>query len=99
MKRLLTLIAAGSLCAALMAPAPAHALNDEQRAALAAMLVIGLGVAAARHGSNHDSSSDWDEGRFGEPFAPANGVVCLPRPRQCYVNGAVSWQWTQRIFG
>ena len=63
------------------------------------MVVIGLGVAAAMHGDNHDSTSEWDEGRFGQPFSPSPAVVCLPQPRQCYQNGAMSWRWTQRIFG
>ncbi len=99
MRRLATLIAAGSLCAATIAPAPAQALTDNERAALGALLIIGVGVAAARHGNDHNSTSDWDQDRHGEPFSPSAGVTCLPRPRQCYQNGTISWRWTQRIYG
>jgi hypothetical protein len=99
MKRLATFAAAAALCAATLAPAPAAALGDNERAALAALLILGVAAAAARHGDNHDSLSDWDEDRYGEPFSPSDGIVCLPRPRQCYDHGRLSHRWTRRIFG
>jgi hypothetical protein len=99
MNRLASLTAAVALCAATLAPVPAQALSDEQKAALAALLIVGAGIAAARHGNDHDSTSQWDQNRYGEPFAPGPGIVCLPGPRQCYQDGMVSWRWTRRIFG
>lgn len=99
MTRLATLTAAAALAATTLAPAPAQALGDNERAALAAILMLGVAAAAARHGNDHDSLSDWDEDRYGEPFSPSPGIVCLPRPRQCYQDGHVSRRWTRRIFG
>jgi len=100
MKRLAHLSAAILLVAAPLAtvPAPAKALTDDERAALAIILALGVGVAA-RHGSNHDSTTDWDEGRYGKPFSPSDGIVCLPKPRQSYADGHPSQRWTQRVFG
>lgn len=40
MKRIASLIAATAVCAASLAPAPAHALNDKEQAALAALAII-----------------------------------------------------------
>jgi len=99
MKRLATLTAAAALCAATISPAPAFALSDDERAALAALLIIGVGVAAVAHGNDHNSRSNWDHERHGEPFSPSAGVTCLPKPRQCYRNGMISRRWTQRIYG
>ena len=99
MKRFAILTTAAAFCAATIAPAPAQALTADERAALAALLIIGVGVAAAAHGSDNDSTSNWDHDRHGEPFSPSPGVTCLPRPRQCYQHGSISWRWTQRIYG
>lgn len=99
MKRLTTLTGAAAICAATIAPSPSHALSNNETAALAALLAIGVAVAAANHGGGHDSTSDWNEDRHGKPFSPSPGIVCLPRPKQCYQSGALSWRWTQRIFG
>lgn len=82
-----------------LAPLPANALGDNEKAALAAILALGIGIAAAKHGANHDGNTQWDEDRYGKPFQPAAGVVCLPKPRKCYKDGHLSWRWTQRIFG
>ena len=101
MKRLAHFTAAILLVAVPLAttPASARALTDDERAALAIILALGVGVAAARHGGNHDSTTDWDEGLYGKPFSPSDGIVCLPKPRQCYADGNLSQRWTQRIFG
>lgn len=79
-------------------PATAKEMTDAEKA-LAALVALGIGVAVAKHGKNHDSTSTWDEDLYGEPFSPARDVVCLPRPRKCYEDGHLSWRWTQRIFG
>jgi hypothetical protein len=99
MKPLVTLTAAAALCGATMVSAPAQALSDQEKAALAALAIIGLGIAAAKHGDRHDSTSEWDDGRYGEPFSPSPGIVCPPRPEKCYQDGMISWRWTRRIFG
>lgn len=100
MKRLAYLAAAAMISASTFAPLPAQALSDDERAALAAILFLGVAAAAAsRHGGSHDSMSDWDEERYGEPFSPSDGIVCLPRPRQCFSDGRLSHRWTQRIYG
>jgi hypothetical protein len=100
MKRLASFTAAILLVALPLAtvPAPAQAMSDDERAALAIILALGIGVAA-RHGGSHDSTTDWDEGLYGKPFSPSDGIVCLPKPRQCYADGNLSQRWTQRIFG
>jgi hypothetical protein len=100
MKRLAHLTATITLVALALAtaPVPAQAMSDNERAALAVILALGVGVAA-RHGKGHDSTTDWDEGRYGKPFSPSDGIVCLPKPRQCYADGHLSQRWTQRIFG
>jgi len=99
MKRLTSLFFVATLCAATLAPVPAKALTDAEKTALAALLLLGASVAAAKHGKHNNSTSNWDEDRHGEPFSPSPGIVCLPRPKQCYQNGAISWRWTQRMFG
>lgn len=100
MKRLAFLAAAAVISASTLAPLPAQALSDDERAALAAILFLGVAAAAAsRHGDSHDSMSDWDEARYGKPFSPSDGIVCLPKPRQCFADGRLSHRWTQRIYG
>ena len=99
MTRVFTLVAATAIAATTFAPAPAQA-GDHRNEAIAAILLLGIAAAAARHGENHDSLNDWDEDRYGEPFSPTAGIVCLPRPRQCYnEEGEFSRRWTRRIFG
>lgn len=78
---------------ALPQQAAAKADREDIARALAALAVIGIAVGAAKHGD------DWDEDRYGEPFSPSNGVICLPKPKQCYQNGHLSYRWTRRIFG
>jgi len=86
-------------CTASLAPAQAQGLSGNREKALAAMIFVGLGVALAARGKGHNSTTNWVEDRFGEAFSRGPGVVCLPRPRQCHQGGAISWRWTQRIFG
>lgn len=57
---------------------------NTQTKAIAALLALGIGIAAAKHGNNHDSTTESDEDRYGEPFSPGSGVTCLPKPKQCY---------------
>lgn len=99
MKQLASIALAAAIGAASLFPLPAQAMSDKERKALATILFLGAAVAAAKHGSNHDSALDWDEDRYGKPFSPSEGIVCLPRPRQCYANGRLSQRWTHRIFG
>lgn len=99
MTRLATLAEVAALCATTLAPAPAQAMNQSEKEALAALLVLGLGIAAVKHGQDHNSTTDWDEDRYGKPFSPSPGIVCLPRPEKCYQDGMISWRWTRRIFG
>jgi hypothetical protein len=81
-------------------PGPAVAKDGENaRAAIAAIVGVTVAIAAAKHGQNHNANSQWDEGRYGEPFEPARGVTCVPRMSQCFEHGRVSWSWTRRIFG
>jgi hypothetical protein len=93
-------VCASALAAVLaLSSAQAQTLGNDQRnpqadAAVAALLAIGIVVAAVKN--RHDQ---FDEERQGEPFSPASGVTCLPIPRKCYENGYVSWRWTQREFG
>jgi hypothetical protein len=99
MKKLAALAMAATIGAASLAPLPAQALTDTERAALAAILFLGMAAVAGRHGSGFNSGSEWDTDLYGEPFSPSEGIVCLPRPRQCFANGRLSQRWTQRIFG
>lgn len=98
MKRLASLSFAAIIALATFAPTSAQALEDDERTALAAILALGVALAAARHGSSHNSTSEWDEERYGKPFSPSPGIVCLPRPRQCYSDGHLSHRWTRRIY-
>jgi len=98
MNRFASLCFAAIIALASFAPTSAHALDDDERTALAAILALGVAIAAARHGGSHDSTSDWDEERYGKPFSPSPGIVCLPRPRQCYSDGRLSHRWTRRIY-
>jgi len=100
MKKLAALALAATIGAASLEPLPAQALTDTERAALVAILFLGMAAAASgRHGSGFNSGSDWDSERYGEPFSPSEGIVCLPKPRQCFANGRLSQRWTQRIYG
>jgi hypothetical protein len=99
MKRLTAILFALALAGTGLVSAPAHALGDKEKKAIAAALAIGLAVAAAKHGKDHDGSSQWDESLHGQPFRPAAGVVCMPKPRKCYEGGHISWRWTKRVFG
>lgn len=100
-----TSMVAAVLSLALTAMAPQGAVaekridRDEAKAAVAAIIALGLGVAIARHGNDHDLNSDWDQGTYGEPFSPSQNVVCLPQPRQCFERSHYSARWTRRIFG
>ena len=99
MKRLASLTDAAAPCAGTLAPAPAQALTDDRKRALAAILIIGPGVASARHGDDHHSTPTRDDERRGRPFSPNPGVVSPPQPRHCHRNGEMSWRWTQRTCG
>jgi len=98
-------VRATALCLALAASVPQAAVagdghkNDDAKAAVAAIIALGIGVAIARHGDDHDLNSDWDHGTYGEPFSPSKNVVCLPQPRQCFERSHYSARWTRRIFG
>lgn len=87
-----------ALASAAPRPAAAEEMTDAQKA-IAAILAIGVGVAIAKHGKDHDHGTGWDEATYGEPFSPSPNVVCLPKPRQCYDRGHLSHRWTRRIFG
>jgi hypothetical protein len=77
-----------------------HRTAAEEINPAAAVAIAGIiALAIARHGDDHDHHADWDEGLYGEPFSPSSGVVCLPKPRQCYDDGRYSHRWTRRIFG
>ena len=78
-------------------PAAAKEMTDAEKA-LTALLALGVGVAIAKHGKDHNANSNWDSQLYGDPFSPARDVVCLPRPRKCYEDGHLSWRWTKRIF-
>ena len=73
--------------------------SDQTGAAIAAIIALGIGVAIARHGKDHDLNSDWDQDSYGEPFSPSQNIVCLPKPRQCFERSHYSARWTRRIFG
>ena len=94
-----------ALSLALLVTAPQAALTkerldrDDAAGAIAAIIALGIGVAIARHGNDHDLNSGWDEGTYGEPFSPSPNVVCLPGPRQCFERSHYSARWTRRIFG
>ena len=91
-----------SLSLAAMVPQSAETQErvdrDEARVAIAAIIALGVGVAIARHGDDHDFNSDWDQDTYGEPFSPSQNVVCLPQPRQCFERSQYSARWTRRIF-
>lgn len=95
-----TAILGSVLALALAGVAPAATAKEmtDAEKALAALLAVGVGVAIAKHGKDHNSNADWDAQLYGDPFSPARGVVCLPRPRKCYEDGNLSWRWTKRIF-
>jgi len=98
-------LAGAALALALAVGAPNAAItqervtNDQANAAIAALIALGIGVAIARHGDDHDLNSNWDHGTYGEPFSPSQNVVCLPQPRQCFERSHYSARWTRRIFG
>ena len=100
-----TTLAAAVLSLSLAAMVPQNAVaeqrldRDEARVAIAAIIALGIGVAIARHGNDHDLNSDWDQQTYGEPFSPSPNVVCLPQPRQCFERSHYSARWTRRIFG
>lgn len=101
MKR--TVLSGAVLAFALSAMAPQSATaeqrinREEAGAAIAAIIALGIGVAIATHGNDHDSG--WDDDAYGQPFSPSPNVVCLPRPRQCFERSHYSARWTRRIFG
>ncbi len=103
MKR--TALSGAILALVLSAMAPQAATAQERMdgkdaaGAIAAIIALGVGVAIARHGKDHDLNSDWDEDSYGQPFSPSANVVCLPRPRECYERSHFSARWTRRIFG
>lgn len=99
MKSLTAAVLALALAGTGLAPAPAHALGDKEKKAIAAALAIGLAVAAAKHRKDQGGSAGWDDSLHGQPFRPAAGVVCMPKPRKCYEGGHISWRWTKRVFG
>lgn len=103
MKRTILSGAVLALVLGSLAPQPVAAQQrmdqEDMNAALAAIIALGIGVAIARHGDDHDLNSGWDEGTYGEPFSPSPNVVCLPIPRQCYERSHFSARWTRRIFG
>lgn len=96
-KTIIATILSVATALAVAAPTPARADRDAEKA-IALLLALGIGIAAAKQArqNHHD---DWDNDLYGEPFSPGNGVVCLPKPRKCYVDGRISWRWTNRIFG
>ncbi len=91
-------VLAVTLASAAPGPTLAGEMTDAQKA-IAAIVAIGVGVAIARHSKDHDSGSNWDDDRYGQPFSPSANVVCLPKPRQCYERSHLSARWTRRIFG
>lgn len=105
MKNTVFLGAALSLTLATAMPTTAIAKSDKAprsngaEAAIAAMIALGVGIAIAKHGRNHNAGSQWDDDRYGQPFSPSPNVTCLPKPRKCFERGHVSWRWTRRIFG
>jgi hypothetical protein len=94
LRKLAALLAMLSVVLATALPQPAAARPDEQdiRRALAALAVLGI-IAEARPGHGRDTD------RYGEPLSPAEGVVCLPRLRQCFRDGRLAYRRTQRIYG
>lgn len=70
-------------------------------AVVAGIAAIGLGIALAtsKHGDRHRHDTQWDGNLYGDPFSPANNVICMPQQRKCYYNGYVSYPWTSQIFG
>lgn len=82
-----------------MAQAQERMNSNDAAGAIAAIIALGIGVAIARHGNDHNLNSDWDNGTYGEPFSPSANVVCLPGPRHCFERSHYSARWTRRIFG
>ena len=82
-----------------LTPHPAHGMDDNDKAALAALLAVGVGVAAVASDKKDKHKNDWDHDRFGEPFSPAPGITCMPKVRQCYDGAMLSDTWTERVFG
>jgi len=76
-----------------------HKDNDAAAAILAGVIGLGVGVAIAKHGKNHDNDYQWDYNQYGQPFSPANNVYCYPRQRTCYRNGHIAYKWTRKVFG
>lgn len=99
MKRVSILLIAASLAFVAVTPKPAHALSDDEKKAIAMALALGIGIAAAKHGKDHGTASQWAEDLYGQPFSPSPDVVCLPRPQKCYKSGHLSYRWTRRMFG
>lgn len=75
--------------------------KDNAGAVVAGMAAIGLGIAiaTAKHGDRHRHDNEWDGNLYGDPFSPANNVICMPLQRKCYYNGYFSYSWTSQIFG
>lgn len=99
MKRSAILGTVLSLVLATTTPQTAFAEMTDAQKALAAIVALGVGVAIAKHGKDHDHGTGWNQDYYGQPFSPTANVVCLPGPRRCYDHGHVSYRWTRRIFG
>ncbi len=80
---------------------PDNDKKDNTGAIVAGIAALGIGIAIAtsKHGDKHKHDSQWDGNLYGDPFSPAQNVVCMPQQRKCYENGHFSYSWTKRIFG
>jgi hypothetical protein len=95
-------LAAGAANPALAQDRDERKKNDNTAAIIGGIAAIGLGIAIAtskKHGDDHRHDNQWDGNFYGDPFSPANNVVCVPNQRQCYERGSFSYSWTKRIFG
>lgn len=107
MKTLAKIGLAGLLVAASVTANPAvakekhrpHKDKDATAAVIAGVLGLGVGIAIARHGKNHDNDYQWDDDVYGRPFSPADNVYCYPKQRTCYRNNRIAYKWTRQIFG
>lgn len=77
-------IVAVAVAALVAVPGPASAKPDKEdiAKALAALAIIGVAISKAKN-----DPDGWDADRYGDPFSPAADVVCLPKPKQCFVKG------------